>query len=87
MFTIETVTDLVWTDAAQTNFKCTVKFAEFQEAMPCGVTATDRYTHIQTLWANGLAGAYGPIAPYVEPPEPGPVSPQEQPAQTGAESF
>ena len=87
MFTIQTVTALVWTDASQTNFKCNVKYAEFDEVLPVGVTATDRYAHIQTLWANGLAGTYGPIAPYVALPEPGPAVAQPQPTQTGAEQF
>lgn len=87
MFTIQTVTDLIWTDASQTNFKCNVKYAEFDEVLPVGVTATDRYAHIQTLWANGLAGAYGPIAPYVAPPETAPAVVQPQPTQAGAEPF
>ena len=87
MLTIETATDLVWTDAEQSNFKCNVKFAEFDEVFPVGVTATDRYAHIQMLWANGLAGVYGPIAPYVAPPEPEPAVAQPQPTQTGAEQF
>lgn len=87
MFTVMTATDLVWTDAAQTNFKCSVKYAECDEVFPVGVTATDRYAHIQILWANGLAGVYGPIAPYVAPPEPEPAVAQPQPTQTGAEQF
>lgn len=87
MFTVETAKDLVWTDEAQTNFKCNVKYAESDEWLPAGVTATDRYAHIQTLWANGLAGVYGPIAPYVAPPEPEPAVEQPQPTQTGAEQF
>lgn len=87
MFSIESATDLVWTNAEQTNFKCNVKFSEFGEILPCGVNATDHYAHIKTLWANGVAGVYGPIAPYVAPPEPEPTLPQEQPTQTGAEQF
>lgn len=90
MFTIEYATDLVWTDAEQTNFKCNVKFAEFDEVLPCGVNAADKYTHIKTLWVNGIAGVYGPISPYVAPLEPEPVVLQEQsiqPTQTGAEQF
>lgn len=87
MFNIESATDLVWTDAAHTNFRCNVKFAEFDEVLPCGVNSTDKYQHIQTLWAAGVAGVYGPIAPYVAPPEPGLTTPQEQPTQTGAEQF
>ncbi len=90
MFNVQYATDLVWTDADQTNFKCNVKLAEFDEVMPCGVNATDRYAHIKELWTRGLAGEYGPIAPYVAPPEPEPesVAPvQGQPTQTGAEQF
>lgn len=87
MFTIESATDLVWVVPDHTLFKCNVKFAEFDEVMPCGVNATDKYAHIKTLWANGISGVYGPIAPYVAPPEAEPVAPQAQPPQTGAEQF
>lgn len=87
MFIIETVTDLVWTDAIQSNFKCNVKYAGFDEIFPCGVSATDKHAHIQALWTNGIAGEYGPIAPYVAPPEPEPAVEQPQPTQNGAEEF
>lgn len=87
MFIIEKVTDLVWTNSAQTNFKCNVKYEEFDEVFPCGVSATDKHAHIQALWANGIAGEYGPIAQYVAPPEPEPVVQQPQPTHTGAEEF
>jgi hypothetical protein len=88
MFTIESVSNLEWCDAEQTSFRCMVKYTEFNEVLPVGVNGTDPYSHIKELWAKGLAGEYGPIAPYVAPPEPpAPPSPEEQPAQTGAENF
>jgi hypothetical protein len=88
MFNIESVSNLEWCDAAQTSFRCMVKYAEFSEVLPVGVNGTDHYPHIQELWNKGRAGVYGPIAPYIPPPEPpAPPNPEAQPTQTGAENF
>jgi len=89
MFTIESVTNLEWCDAEHTFFTCNVKYAEFNEVHPTGVNATDRYAHIQELWAKGNAGEYGVITEYVPPPEP-PVSANaanNQPATTGTQDL
>jgi hypothetical protein len=67
MFTIETVKNIQWADEAHTMFNCLVKYAEFNEEHPVGVSPDDKYAHIQELWANGNAGIYGEIAEYVAP--------------------
>lgn len=61
MFTIEYAKDLEWVNTEHTSFKCVVKYAEFNEEHPTGVSANDLYEHIQEIWKNGVAGLYGPI--------------------------
>lgn len=61
MFNIEYVKDLEWTNAEHTSFKCVVKYVEFNEEHPTGVTPHDTYGHIAEIWKNGIAGLYGPI--------------------------
>jgi hypothetical protein len=67
MFTVESVTNLKWANEEHTMFECTVKYAEFDEEHPSGITGTDQYAHIQEIWAKGNAGDYGVIAEYVPP--------------------
>ena len=50
-----------------------MKYAEFDEIMPVGVNAYDRYSHIQELWLNGTEGVYGLIADYVKQSDECPV--------------
>jgi hypothetical protein len=70
MFTIQYVKDLKWENAEHTLLSCVVKYAEFNEEHPSGVTATDQYVHIQEIWTKANIGEYGVIAEYVPPPEP-----------------
>lgn len=74
MFTVEYAKDLKWCDSKHTMFECVVKYAEFDEEMPCGVNANDRYDHIKTVWEKGVAGDFGPIAEYVPPPLPADIT-------------
>jgi hypothetical protein len=67
MFTIEYAKDLKWDNAEHTSFTCVVKYAEFNEEHPSGISATDPYAHIQELWVKGNAGVYGEIEEYVAP--------------------
>lgn len=64
MFTIEYVKDLIWDNPEHTSFSCVVKYAEFNEEHPAGISANDSYEHIQEIWKNGIAGVYGPIKEY-----------------------
>lgn len=81
MYTIEYAKNLRWVNADHTMFDCTVKMEELPEEVECSIIANDSYAHIQTLWNNGLAGVYGPIAEYVAPPEP------EQPQTEGTQTL
>jgi len=86
MFTVEYVKNLQWGDAEHTLLSCVVKYAEFQEEHPTGVNATDPYAHIQEIWVKANAGEYGPIAEFVPPPEPIPLT-EEQKAALRAKGF
>ena len=66
MFTIQSVSNPKWDNAEHTSFSCDVKYAEFNEVHPTGVSPHDQYAHIQELWAKGLSGDYGPIAEWVD---------------------
>lgn len=70
MFTIDTVRNLKWVDQEHTSFSCDVKYLEFGEEHPVGVTPTDQYSHIQELWNNGINGVYGIIEDFIVPPTP-----------------
>jgi hypothetical protein len=83
MFTVESVTNLKWTNAEHTMFDCVVKYAEFDEAHPSGINGTDPYAHIQEIWTKGNAGEYGAIAEYVPPPAP--EVPENQPNSNGTQ--
>lgn len=72
LFHLEYVKNCWWQDETQSVFNCVVKYEEFPEEMPVGVSSKDPYAHIQLIWNNAMAGMYGPIAAYVPPPPPGP---------------
>jgi len=59
--TIESVENLRWDNEEHSTFTCTVKFAEFNEAMPFTVNPNDIYEHSKIIWENGTAGKYGII--------------------------
>lgn len=42
MFTIQSVTNLVWANEEKTAFQCDVKYEEFNESHPTGVDGVDQ---------------------------------------------
>jgi len=58
-----------------------VKFEEFPDYIPFNATPTDPMEYGRTLYANAQAGMYGPVAPYVPPPDP------PQPVTSGAQTL
>lgn len=86
MFTIEYVKDLMWESEEKQTFSCKVKYAEFPVEHPAGINPNDIYDHIKEIWANGIAGKYGPIADYTPPPvieqTPAPNQPNTSGTQT-----
>ena len=77
MFTIETVNELRWCSDERQAFACSVKYAEFNNALPVGVGSSEKDAHLQELWARGLAGDYGAVAEYVPYADEGPQAPMQ----------
>lgn len=77
LFHIEYVKNCYWENAEQTLFSCIVKYEEFPEEMPAGITLSDPYEHIKLIWNNAMAGMYGPIAAYTPPPPPIPPTAEQ----------
>lgn len=80
MLTIQSATNPVYANAEGTCIALDVKFAEFEEVMPFGATPNDPMVYGVELFARALNGEFGPIAPYVAPPEP--VQPTTEGTQT-----
>lgn len=87
MFTIEYVKDLKWDNAEHTSFSCVVKYEEFNEEHPSGISGTDPYAHIKEIWEKGNAGEYGQIAEYVPPPAPKAKPAEQQPTTDGTQTL
>lgn len=58
-----------------------VKFEEIGEELPFNATSFDPMPHGVDLWQRATAGEFGPVAPYVAPPEP------TQPTVNGAQTL
>lgn len=76
MLTIESAVNPVYANAEGTCISLQVKFEEFADVMPFGATPYDPMPYGVELYNRAIAGEFGPIAPYVAPPEP--VQPQTQ---------
>jgi hypothetical protein len=81
MITIEYAKNPAYGSADGQNINLIVKFYEFAEEMGFGATPFDPMPYGVELYNNALAGLYGPIAPYVPPPEP------EQPVSSGTQTL
>lgn len=77
LFHPEYVKNCIWNNEEKTLFSCIVKYEEFPEEVPAGITLTDPYAHIQLIWNNAITGMYGPIAAYVPPPPPDPPTAEQ----------
>ncbi len=64
--TIVTATNPVYSKADNSTIDCTVTF-NTGEVYPYTAAAFDDTSYGQQLWADLIAGGYGPIAPYVAP--------------------
>lgn len=77
LFHPEYVKNCWWQNQENTLFNCIVKYEEFPDEMPAGITLSDPYAHIQLIWNNAMAGMYGPIAAYTPPAPPPPATAQQ----------
>jgi hypothetical protein len=72
----------VWVDAAHTAINCEITTSQFgDEVLPFTASPNDVESHGRAIFADIVAGKYGPIAEYVAPPEP------VQPDVTGAQTL
>lgn len=67
-----------WANAEHTAINCDVDFDDLtEELVPFTAVASGDYEHSHQIFAECVAGNYGEIAEYVEPPVPEYVAPPE----------
>ncbi len=69
--TVATCVKPKWADAKRTVINCQVTFAQIGKPLDFNATASDPEAHGKALFADLVAGKYGPIAEYVAPPSTG----------------
>ncbi len=61
----------IWANAEHTAINCDVDFDDLREELvPFTAVASGDYEHSHQIFAECVAGTYGEIAEYVEPPVP-----------------
>ena len=70
MLTIEYAYDPVYGSPDGQTINLQVKFVEMAEVLPFTATPYDPEPYGVELYYNAQAGDYGPVAPYVPPPDP-----------------
>jgi hypothetical protein len=71
----------IWSNAEKTRIDCQITTSQFgAEILPFTADQFDVETHGRAIFADIVAGTYGPIAEYVPVPEP--VQPTVDGAQT-----
>jgi hypothetical protein len=81
MITIEYAKNPAYGSADGQHINLIVKFYELASEVPFGATPFDPMPYGVELYNNALAGMYGPVEPYVPPPEP------EQPVSSGTQTL
>jgi hypothetical protein len=62
-----TVSEPQWADTGHTGILCRVRFAAFDIDVPFIAMSDDPHEHGRQIFAELIAGEYGPIADYVPP--------------------
>jgi hypothetical protein len=70
MYTVESITDIVYRTEDRQHINCKVKFAEFDEPHPFTASDNDPENHGVSIYNDIVSGKYGPIGDYVPPPPP-----------------
>lgn len=79
--TLTSVTNPRWGNAEHTVIDCEITTSQFgDEVLPFTAAQHDVEAHGRAIFADLVAGKYGQIAAYIEPPEP--VQPTVEGAQT-----
>ncbi len=79
--TLTSLTNPRWANAEQTMIDCNIATSQFgNEILPFTAAQNDVEAHGRAIFADLVAGTYGPIVKYVPPPEP--VQPVTEGAQT-----
>lgn len=79
--TLTSLTNPRWGNAEHTIIDCEITTSQFgEEILPFTAAQHDVEAHGRAIFADFVAGVYGPIAEYVAPPEP--VQPVTNGAQT-----
>lgn len=81
---LTSLTNPQWANEARTSINCNITTSQFgDEVLPFTADQNDVEAHGRAIFADLVAGKYGPIAEYVPPPQPEqPVQPTTQGAQT-----
>jgi len=78
---LTSLTNPIWSNAEKTRIDCQITTSQFgDEVLPFTADQFDVEPHGRAIFADIVAGAYGPIAEYVPVPEP--VQPTVDGAQT-----
>lgn len=64
-FTVQSVSNPVYTNEDRTGIDVQIKFAEFPDVLPFHATSWDIEAHGRQIFNDLKAGVYGEIAPYV----------------------
>ena len=64
---IEDVKNPIYANKQNTQIDCSVKFDEIPEYVPFTASPNDPENYGRELYAQLIAGTWGPIAPYVPP--------------------
>ena len=70
MLTVEYAYDPIYANADGDAINLMVKFVEMPDVLQFCATPYDPEPYGVELYYNAQAGDYGPVAPYVPPPEP-----------------
>jgi len=80
--TLTSLTSPVWANAEHTLIDCLITTSQLgAEVLPFTANPNDVEAHGRAIFADIVAGAYGPIGEYVAPPEP------VQPTTTGSQTL
>lgn len=78
---LTSLTNPQWANVEHTRIDCQITTSQFgDEVLPFTADQNDVEAHGRAIFADIVAGTYGPIAEYVAPPEP--VQPVTEGAQT-----